>query len=137
MGLAEYAGTASKDPSTKVGAVVVGAGDRRKVAFGYNGFPPGIKDDDRLFDRPMKLKLMIHAERNALDNATFDCTGATIYAARLPCSSCAVAIISKRVGRVVYRQNDDYETRWAEDVAVSKKLFDEAGVELFEIIPGL
>ena len=46
LGLAQYVSTASKDPSTKVGAVVVAADDRRKVAWGYNGFPPGIKDNE-------------------------------------------------------------------------------------------
>ena len=34
--------TWSKDPGTKVGAVLVA--DRRIIASGYNGFPQGIED---------------------------------------------------------------------------------------------
>lgn len=41
----------SKDPSTKVGAVIVGP-DREIRSAGFNGFPRGIEDtDERLHDR--------------------------------------------------------------------------------------
>ena len=40
----------SKDPSTKVGAVIVDD-DKRVVSIGYNGFPKAIKDDYRLDNR--------------------------------------------------------------------------------------
>ena len=41
----------SKDPSTKVGCVVVGA-DREIRSTGFNGFPRGIEDSiERLEDR--------------------------------------------------------------------------------------
>ena len=43
----------SKDPSTKVGAVIVDD-DKRVISIGYNGFPKGIKDDQRLENRELK-----------------------------------------------------------------------------------
>ena len=58
----------SKDPSTQVGAVVVDP-DYRVRGMGYNGFPAGIKDDERLHDRPAKHKLVVHAETNAIATA--------------------------------------------------------------------
>ena len=61
----------SKDPSTKVAAVAVGE-PRNQIAWGYNGFPPGIADTPaRLAHRETKLSLTLHAEPNALANAEF------------------------------------------------------------------
>ncbi len=131
LGMAGYAATASKDPSTRVGAVVVGAGDRRKISIGYNGFPPGVADDDRLYDRPVKYRLTIHAERNALDNATFDVVGGTLYCTAHPCRECAKSIISRRIARVVSPPLPPVEPgRWTEELPESQELLREAGVEV-------
>lgn len=105
MALARFWSQNSKDPSTKVGAVIVGR-DKRELCLGYNGFPPGIADDERLLDRSTKYPLMIHAERNALDNARFDTRGATLYATLAPCCGCASSIVSKGIKRVVCPQPD-------------------------------
>ena len=52
--LAKHISLWSKDPSTKVGCVVVGE-DREIRSTGFNGFPRGIDDDDeRLMDREKK-----------------------------------------------------------------------------------
>lgn len=131
MGLARYAATASKDPSTKVGAVLVGA-DRRDVAFGYNGFPPGIADTaERLADRAAKYKLMQHAERNCLDNALFPANGATLYCTSHPCLRCSLSIASKRVRRVVCPPAPPVEAgRWTEEIPDARAVLAEAGVEV-------
>jgi dCMP deaminase len=118
----------SKDPTTKVGAVIVGD-DPRKIAMGYNGFPPGIADTpDRLVDRPTKHKLMQHAERNALDNATFDTRGATLYCTLAPCVSCAKSIISKGISRVVCSEVPTHAP-WNEEARDGRLLLEEAGVK--------
>jgi dCMP deaminase len=58
--MAELVGSWSKDPSTKVGAVIVDK-DRRIVSTGYNGFPQGIADRSELLnDREKKYKLIVH-----------------------------------------------------------------------------
>ncbi len=52
--LAKHIAAGSKDPSTKVGCVVVGE-DREIRSTGFNGFPRGINDDiERLENREMK-----------------------------------------------------------------------------------
>ena len=64
--LAKHISLWSKDPSTKVGCVVVGE-DREIRSTGFNGFPRGIEDDDgRLSDRSQKYPLICHAEENAI-----------------------------------------------------------------------
>ena len=68
--LAKEISTWSKDPSTKVGAVVIG-NNGEVLSQGYNGFPRGIKDTpQRLKDREKKYNLVVHAEMNAIYNAS-------------------------------------------------------------------
>lgn len=88
----------SKDPSTKVGAVIVAD---RKVSTGYNGYPRGA-DDSTMDNREEKYKRVIHAELNAILNCPFDCSGATLYCSLRPCSTCLGAIINAGITRVVH-----------------------------------
>lgn len=132
LGLAAHVAGWSKDPSTKTGAVVVGR-DKTEVALGYNGFPPGIADTpERLNDRPLKYKLVVHAERNALDNARFDVRGGTVYVSPWPpCAECAKSIITRGIKRVVaVEPTPEQVERWGDSFKLMKLLFDEAGVEL-------
>ena len=101
LGLARYISTASKDPSTKVGAVVVDQ-DRRIVSAGYNGLPRGVEDtEDRLANREVKYKLILHAERNALLFAKQSLKGCCIYVwPMMPCGACASMIIQTGITRV-------------------------------------
>lgn len=119
----------SKDPSTRVGAVAVGA-VKNQVAIGYNGLTD---TDARLHDRDVKLALTLHAEENALANATFAVH--TLYVTHHPCSGCALRILAKRtVRRVVYAVNANLEARWAASVAEARMLFAEAGVQIEGVV---
>lgn len=131
MAMAEHVAEWSKDPSTKIGAVAVN--DKGQVlSTGYNGFPRGIEDsNERLSDRPTKYKYIVHAEMNAIFNATYNgvsLDNSTMYVAGLPCcSNCALGIIQVGVKHVVM-QGDPENERWKESTDFSVKLFDEAGV---------
>ena len=71
MAMAKEVAQWSKDPNTKVGAVAVGE-KGQILSQGYNGFPRGIIDTPRrLNDRETKLSLVVHAEMNAIFNATY------------------------------------------------------------------
>ena len=125
---ARHISTASKDPSTKVGAVVVDP-KRRVVSQGYNGFARGISDtEDRLNNRDVKYRLVIHAETNALlFGGNMD--GCTIYVwPMMPCASCASKCIQKGIKRVVSVRNDN--PRWVDDFKLSMQIFREADVSL-------
>ena len=128
LDLAEHVALWSKDPRTKVGAVIVDE-KKRVVSVGYNGFPRGVSDnEDRYNDRPTKHLYVAHAERNALDNAPLMVEGCTMYVALLPCNECAKSIIQKGISRVVtYRtKRDGAGFNW--DITI--KMFKEAGVPL-------
>lgn len=99
--LAESVSKWSKDPSTKVGSVIVDS-KRKVIGMGYNGFPRGVDDsEERYNDRETKLLFVCHAERNALDNAPGSVEGATLYATMFPCNECCKSIIQKGITKVV------------------------------------
>lgn len=131
MHLANVVAEWSKDPSSRIGAVAV-SGTGQILTTGYNGFPRGINDDDRLHDRPVKYKYIVHAEQNAIYNANYNgvsLKGATMYVAGLPCcSDCAKGIIQVGIKRVVM-DGDPHNERWRESVDLTLNMFDEAGVK--------
>jgi dCMP deaminase len=130
MNLAHHVAGWSKDPSTKVGAVIVN--DKKQVlSLGYNGFPRGVHDcAERYNDRSTKLQFVAHAERNALDNAYIDVDGATLYSTLYPCSECAKGIIQRGIRQVVTSKewHDSHADRFRFDV--TQQMFEEADVEV-------
>ena len=119
----------SKDPTTKVGAVLVGI-NRRHIALGYNGFPPGVGDTwDRLVDRGIKHRLTQHAERNVLDNAWFDTRGSLLVTTMFPCSECVKSMVSRGV-LMVYTPRPVTWEPWKSDADLSTMLMKEAGIHV-------
>jgi dCMP deaminase len=102
MGLALWASTRSKDPSTQVGAQIVSAANK-PLGKGYNGPPSEIYDTDIDWDRPNKYPFMVHAEINAIDHSDQDkLKGSTIYVTGRPCSNCMLRMVTKGITKVVY-----------------------------------
>lgn len=127
LDLCEHIATWSKDPSTKLGSVIVDD-KKRIVSVGYNGFPRGVFDlEERYNDRPTKYLFVAHAERNALDNAPMMVDNCTLYVTLLPCNECAKSIIQKGITRVVtYRPDREDVFNWN----ITLTMFREAGVEV-------
>lgn len=129
LGLAAHISAWSKDPSSQVGAVITDG--NRIVSLGYNGFAAGVVDsEERLVDRNCKLNLTIHAEENAMIFAKRDLTGCTVYVTHPPCPRCASKLIQEEVARIVsIAPSEDFLSRWADDIELSKQMYGEAGVE--------
>ena len=128
--MAKMVGSWSKDPSTQVGAVIVDD-DRRVISLGYNGFPKGVADNNRLEDRKEKYKMIVHAERNALLFANVSVKDATIFTYPfMPCPVCTGMIIQSGIQRVVSLQTDN--PRWQQDFEISRKMLEEAEIGLVE-----
>lgn len=129
LSLAQFISTWSKDPSTKVGAVIVDK-NRRIVSAGYNGFARKVKDSKRRYNnRNTKYLITLHAERNAIIFAKQDLSGTTIYtSAFMPCATCASMIIQAGIKRVVSPK--ETPKRWKKDCKLAKKMFKEAGIKL-------
>ena len=130
MRLAECISEWSKDPSSKIGAVIVDS-NRRIVSTGYNGLPRGVVDsDERLSDRELKYRMVLHAEENAILFAKQDLDGCSLYVTKMPpCSHCAALIAQSGIKRV-YAPKSEIPERWTESVGLTKTMFSEAGIEL-------
>lgn len=123
----------SKDPSTKVGCVVVGP-DREIRSTGFNGFPRGIDDTvERLANREMKYPLVCHAEENACMHAArigVALKGCIAYVTWPPCTRCARSLIQAGVREIIYPADLAIPERWAEDFRISTEMLSEAGIEV-------
>jgi dCMP deaminase len=126
--LAKLVSTWSKDPSTQVGAVITR--DKFVVSLGFNGHPKGVADTaERLENREVKYRTIIHAEINAILTAKQGLDDCTIYLwPFMPCSQCGSAIVQAGIKRVVAPKSDN--DRWVESFAFTTQMFAEAGVEL-------
>lgn len=134
--LANYISNWSKDPSTKVGAVIV-TNDKQVVSMGYNGFPRGIEDTyERLNNREIKYSLVSHGESNAILHASrygISIKGCKLYVNVFPCSECAKQIIQSGINEVyTYKPTKDMIDRWEKSFNLTKMLFKESGVKLYE-----
>jgi len=129
MGVALLSAMRSKDPQTQVGACIVNT-KKRIVGIGYNGFPYGIDDDQFPWDKKdswldSKYPYVVHAEPNAILNATEPLDHATLYVTLFPCNECAKLVIQSGIKEVVYLE-DKYHDR---DIFVaSRRMFDASGV---------
>ena len=120
----------SKDPSTKVGCLVVGP-DKEVRATGFNGFPRMVDDTGpRLESKDGKLYLMVHAEANAVAAAArvgVSLKGCTAVVTKYPCSQCAALLIQAGITKVLAPEYDPQD-RWAYSSTISQSMFYETGV---------
>lgn len=127
MDLAAHVAQWSKDPSTKVGAVIVDH-DRRVVGMGYNGFPRYVNDTERrLENRLVKYKLVVHAEANAILNAHSSLKGTTLYCTKFCCTDCTKLIIQSGISRV-FAPEPGGNPVWIDDAEWSQVMLKEACV---------
>lgn len=131
VGTAKHVATLSKDPSTKVGAVIFDD-KKRLVSAGYNGLPRGVLDSEaRLTNRDLKYKMILHAEVNALSFATAPVEGSTLFCTHPCCTQCAAQLIQRGVKHVCWPTPEAaFAKRWADDLALSMEMLTEAGVRM-------
>ena len=128
----------SRDPSTKVGAVVLDD-DANILSTAFNGFPRRVKDtEERYAQREVKLSLIAHAEANAIAQAArtgVKLLGSTLIVTALyPCSNCAKLIIQSGIKRVYAPKMDEKlsNQQWFFEKQISELMFSEAGIEVVE-----
>lgn len=129
LGMADYVASASKDPSTKVGCVIVRP-DLTVASVGFNGFARNMRDDPELYEnRDEKYSRIIHAEMNAILNAHGLVDECTLYITLAPCDRCAVMIAQAGIHRVVAVQpTEEQAERWADALAKAEGYLMEAGI---------
>lgn len=138
----------SRDPSTKVGAIIVGP-DADIRATGFNGFPRGVADyPHRLQNRQLKYKMIVHAEMNAIFNAAragISLQGCRLYLIAMndagcfwggpPCSNCIGGVIQSGITEIVSLPPSPWlPDRWLESLNLSLDMIEEAGLWYREVL---
>lgn len=141
LDLARLVASWSKDPSTKVGAVIVRP-DRTVCSVGYNGFPRKMPDDPEWWarkgvarEREDKLSRTIHAEVNALLHAREPVHGYTVVTwPFLSCDRCFVQLAQAGIARFVAPACPEaLRERWEPSFEKVRKYAEEMGVNVTEV----
>lgn len=130
FGLCKANAAMSKDPSTKVGSVIVRP-DRTVASMGWNGFPAGCNDDPLLYlDRTKKYPRTVHAEMNAILSARQPLAGYILFSWPMcPCDRCMPHLIQAGINRVcTVPIPEDQATRWGEAQAIALEMAKEVGI---------
>ena len=123
----------SKDPSTKIGAVLVKDGNI--IGTGYNGFARKVLDlPERYNDRETKYSYVVHAEDNVvltcarLGTATLN---STLYTQSYPCNSCMKSIIQGGIIEIVLHSMWPMShSKWEKLSDISKIMVKETGIRV-------
>ncbi len=123
----------SHDPSTQNAALLVNdAGESRLIDV--NRFPNGVRETER-WERPLKYKIIEHAERNVLYQAArsgLQTVGLTMVCPWAACGDCARAIIQCGLKKLVthkqaHEKSPDF---WRQEIEIAFVMLQEAGVEV-------
>lgn len=125
LDLAQQVASWSKDPSTKVGCVLVN-NKKIVIGMGYNGFPRGVDDtQERWTDKETKYKFVVHAEANAILNSTKDVEGCAAFSTLMPCEGCTKLLIQSGISVLVTNLEGIKERG---GFKASFKMLEEAGI---------
>jgi dCMP deaminase len=144
MTMAYLVAMKSKDPRTRVGAVIVGP-DQEIRATGYNGFPRGYNDsEERYNNKEHKLQVINHAEENAILHCArigVSAKGCKLYCPWVPCSHCAKSIIQVGIIEVIYDENFPGNRICSEEdlasMRLAREMFNETKVQVRAFKGGL
>ena len=123
----------SKDPSSKIGAVIVRP-DNTTASMGVNGPPRGLPNDEEiLYNREKKYQFILHAEENAINFKKEPLDGYTIYIYPYhPCTKCSSLIIQNGIRRVVI-PNESTPDRWQSNFSEAESMLLTVGVDVCKI----
>ena len=127
----------SKDPSTKVGSVIVRP-DRTIASMGWNGFPAGCDDSDHLYrDRATKYPRTVHAEMNAVLSARQSLSGFILFSWPMcPCDRCMPHLVQAGIKQICTVPIGAAQAdRWAEAEEASINMAEEVGITVVMYYP--
>ena len=125
----------SPDPSTQNAALLID--DGVVVLKAFNEFPIGVEYTDERWERPLKYKIIEHAERHVIYKAArqgIATEGLTMVSPWSACADCARAIIQAGIKCLVRHKEagDRSPEFWLEEIQVADQMFKEAGVEVLD-----
>lgn len=125
----------SKDPHTKVAAIILSEDFSRIQSTGVNGFPRKFNDTlENRWEKPTKYLYVSHAETNAICNAARSGTstdGSVIVVTMFPCMNCTKALIQAGIKKIYTRPPNFQDPKWGQESLVSLEMLVEVGVEIY------
>lgn len=121
----------SKDPSTKVAAIVIDE-NHNIVSIGYNGLPRKFKETEERWRKPTKYNYVVHAEANAIATAARNgvkLDGTSMVTTLFPCNECAKLIVQAGITKIFTMKPKDTSS-WLQSFEHSKEMFEECGVSV-------
>lgn len=135
--IAETVAEKSKDPSSKMGCVIVNP-KKQVISVGYNGLIQGADESKMtLEERPMKYHFVIHSEMNALLYANRDLTGCTIYNKTATCDNCLKHCLQAGIKRFVYKELRVHSHSTDPSHSMTNLETDEAIIRMLTSLPGV
>jgi len=133
MKLAKCFAEFSKDPSTKVGCVILAEDSNHVLSMGYNGMPRKVNDTmESRWEKPQKYLFVAHAESNAISQAARTGTplnNSIAIVTLFPCADCSKSLIQAGIKEIITFK-PKYNPQWLNHFHVSKQMLDEAEIEI-------
>ena len=143
MRVAQLTALRSKSPNTQVGCVIASP-DKKILSTGYNGHIRVTKgDNDKIFPWGSgrginnKNNFVVHAEANAILNATSSLKNARLFSTHFPCCESAKLIVQCGIKIVYFCGAINLDPDSEDCHLASTMLFDAAGVKCKQIEPPL
>jgi deoxycytidylate deaminase len=143
----QWAQLRSKDPSSKVGAVLYDP-YTGGLFMGYNGFPKGIEDRPEWWNsRPTqeempglehlcKYDLVVHAEVNAVNKALkagVDMANSNLFCTHMPCPICMKDVVLLNGIKQIFYITSEYKSMTPRALRVVRGLALLGGVQLYKV----
>jgi dCMP deaminase len=125
----------SKDTKRKVGCIILENESLIQLSCGYNGLPRKLKETKKRWLKENKDYYVIHAETNAIIQASRTNTNiknSIMVCNRFPCHNCCMNLIQAGIKLLITVEPDwnNLSKKWKKSFFASKEMLDELKIEI-------
>jgi len=125
----------SKDTKRKVGCIILENESLIQLSCGYNGLPRKLKETKKRWLKENKDYYVIHAETNAIIQASRTNTNiknSIMVCNRFPCHNCCMNLIQAGIKLLITVEPEwnNLSKKWKKSFFASKEMLDELKIEI-------
>ena len=125
----------SKDTKRKVGCIILENESLIQLSCGYNGLPRKLKETKKRWLKENKDYYVIHAETNAIIQAsrtTTNIKNSIMVCNRFPCHNCCMNLIQDGIKLLITVEPEwnNLSKKWKKSFFASKEMLDELKIEI-------
>ena len=125
----------SKDTKRKVGCIILEDESLIQLSSGYNGLPRKLKETKKRWLKENKDYYVIHAETNAIIQASRTNTNiknSIMVCNRFPCHNCCMNLIQAGIKLLITVEPEwnNLSKKWKKSFFASKEMLDELKIEI-------